>query len=229
MSANLPVDPVLAEYDQINENIRFLADVRFKLLALVPAVGGAAVFILSNIGLRQGAVPDAPPVILPIILLLSVLGSAATLGVTLYDQRNSELYNALIHRAKYLEAQFGARGTPAALKRVSEGGQFAERPPKSRRFIITAGHDIALALIYGPLLGAWLFPIVYALNRLLRGDTHASIIAASCAAFFIAVAATARLIALDTLDKKLYDQSAQLKENAKPGQGSAGPADQPAA
>jgi len=48
------------EYEQINENIRFLADVRFKLLALVPALGGVAVFILARrVGLQSGEVTSS--------------------------------------------------------------------------------------------------------------------------------------------------------------------------
>ena len=42
------------EYEQINANFRMLADVRFKLLALLPVLGGAAVFVLSQIGLQAG-------------------------------------------------------------------------------------------------------------------------------------------------------------------------------
>jgi hypothetical protein len=41
------------EYGEINNNIRFLAEVRFKLLGLIPALGGAAVFVLSRIGLSS--------------------------------------------------------------------------------------------------------------------------------------------------------------------------------
>jgi hypothetical protein len=40
-----------------------------------------------------------------VVVLVSVFGFLATLGITLYDQRNSELYNALIHRAKYVEKE----------------------------------------------------------------------------------------------------------------------------
>ena len=48
------------EYEQINENIRFLAEVRFKLLALVPALGGVAVFILARrVGLQAGELSSA--------------------------------------------------------------------------------------------------------------------------------------------------------------------------
>ena len=36
------------EYEQINANFRMLADVRFKLLALILVLGGAAVFVLSQ-------------------------------------------------------------------------------------------------------------------------------------------------------------------------------------
>jgi hypothetical protein len=35
---------------------------------------------------------------------------------------------ALIHRAKHLEAQFGAPAAPGGLKQVTSGGKFSERP-----------------------------------------------------------------------------------------------------
>lgn len=99
------------EYAQINENFRFFADVRFKLLAFLPTLGGIAVFVLSGVGLQAGeSSTPATPERLVVVLLISLL------GVKLYDQRNSELYNALIHRAKYLETLFGVPGAPGGLK-----------------------------------------------------------------------------------------------------------------
>ena len=136
---------------------RFLADIRFKLLALVPALGGAAVFILAHSGLEAGKnlSPATIPTELIVVLVVSLLGLSATLGITLYDQRNSKFHNALMHRAKFLEMQFGFARTPGALKFLKfDGGQFNERPTKARRLIFKAGHDLGLSLIYGPLLGA---------------------------------------------------------------------------
>ena len=139
-----------------------MADVRFKLLAFLPTLGGIAVFVLSGVGLQAGESPiPATPERLVVVLLVSLLGFLATLGITLYDQRNSELYNALIHRAKYLETQFGVPGAPGGLKPVTSGGQFNERPQKSRSDL-PGGPRSRPALIYGPLLGAWFFPMLYA-------------------------------------------------------------------
>ena len=84
-----------AEYQQVNENFRMLADIRFKLLALIPVLGGVAIFLLS--GLQQ--VEEESQLGYGLLLLISGLGFLATLGVTFYDQRNSELYNALIRLA----------------------------------------------------------------------------------------------------------------------------------
>lgn len=190
------------EYVQINENIRFLADVRFKLLTIVATVGGAAVFVLSRI--------DAAPTAMAadLVLLVAVFGFLATLGITLYDQRNSQLYNALIHRAKHLERKLGVAGTPGALMQLAAGGQFRERPKQRRRFLFPAGHDLALALVYGPLLGAWLFPIVYAAAQLARAPREFAAIAATVAAVAGGVAFTARLIALDRAEIAEYKAAA---------------------
>jgi len=155
------------EYEQVNDNFRMLADIRFKLLALVPPLGGVAVYVLSKIAGPQpaasGAAPQQPtPLDYSMAFLFGVMGFLVTLGITIYDQRNSELYNALIERAKYLETRLGL---PAIKNPEHEfRGQFKERPG-SRRYLfgfILMWHDRGLALIYGTVLGAWFFPMVYA-------------------------------------------------------------------
>lgn len=176
------------EYSQINNNFRFLAEVRFKLLALVPILGGAAVFVLAHSGLEAGkALEPASPELL-LVMLVSLFGFLATLGITLYDQRNSELYNALVDRAKWLEGQLGLLKMSRAPKPAS-GGQFNERPVGNRRLIFPARHGLALALIYGPLLGGWLFPILYSASRQLTGIGNESAQLTSAI-----VAATAALV-----------------------------------
>jgi hypothetical protein len=197
------------EYEQINENFRFLADVRFKLLALVPTFGGAAVFVLTRAGLQAGGGPSSSTSELLTVVVVGLFGFLATLGVTLYDQRNSELYNALIHRAKHLEEEFGIPSTPGGLTKLELGGQFRERPEKQRRFFFKAGHDLGLALIYGPLLGAWLFPLVYAATRFM-GKAHESALAwAAVVAPVGSVVFVRWLVALDRHDRDLYNAAAQ--------------------
>lgn len=197
------------EYAQINDNFRFLADVRFKLLAFLPTLGGIAVFVLSGVGLQAGeSSTPATPERLVVVLLISLLGFLATLGVTLYDQRNSELYNALIHRAKHLERQFGVPGAPGGLKQVSSGGQFNERPKRARHLVFPAGHDLALALIYGPLLGAWFFPMLYAALLLVGTITERAVLAAAGVAVIAAIGFTLRLIVLDRQELQRYELAA---------------------
>jgi hypothetical protein len=129
------------EYTQVNNNIRFLAEVRFKLLALLPTLGGAAVFALAHLGLKADTAAALPSTDLPIVFVVSLFGFFATLGITLYDQRNSELYNALMHRAKFLEKQFDVRCSPGGLKQPLSSGQFNERPRKGRRFFSRLAMD----------------------------------------------------------------------------------------
>lgn len=209
------------EYEQINENFRFLADVRFKLLALIPPLGGVGIFILSNLGLNAGSSEGATPTLL-LVSLASIFGLLVTLGITLYDQRNSELYNALIHRAKYLEKAFQVPSAPAGLKEDRWGGQFRERPDKSRRIAgITAAHDVGLALIYGPVMGAWLFPVSYSVSRLLSIAPSTAAIIGVSSAVLGSVLFAGNLVYLDGRDRDQYHKAAErdgLVEEAK-GQG----------
>ena len=197
------------EYVQINENFRFLADVRFKLLALVPTLGGAAVFVLTGAGLQAGGGQRSSTSELLTVVVVGLFGFLATLGMTLYDQRNSELYNALIHRAKHLEEEFGVPSTPGGLKKTQLGGQFRERPDKQRRFVFKAGHDLGLALIYGPLLGAWLFPLAYAATRIMSVAHGSALAGAAVLAAVGAALFTGWLVVLDRHDRDLYNAAAR--------------------
>jgi hypothetical protein len=203
------------EYGELNNNIRWLADVRFKLLALVPVLGGVAVFVLTNVGLS--AASDGGTRSLLLALLGSVLGFLASLGIVLYDQRNSELYNALIHRAKYLERRCKLPSSPGGLRVpapreedgwAKAGGQYSERPRRHRRLLlIAASHDLALALIYGPLLGAWFFPAIYSSLRLVNCPEPIAKLAAAIAAITAISWAIWRLIRLDAEDRTAYHEA----------------------
>jgi len=157
------------EYEQVNENFRALADIRFKLVALVPPLGGVAAYTLARLTERQA--DNA------LVLAISIFGFLATLGITFYDQRNSHLYNALADRAKAIEQALGIIDA-----------QFTGRPKRTRRLLfLRVGHDPGLALIYAPVLGAWFFPAVVS-GRSLYG---ASMDQARSAGFVAAAVATA--------------------------------------
>jgi hypothetical protein len=178
------IEKLLHEYEQVNENFRMLADIRFKLLALVPALGGAAAFVLSGFALSTEA--TAPPHSL--VFLIAALGFLATLGITIYDQRNSELYNALGGRAKDLEILLDLPGE----------GQFRQRPDRDRYFfgLFPMGHDIGLSVIYGPVLGAWAFPIVYVLHDHFHWYGNSRYVAVAIASLMVIVF-TMELLRLD--------------------------------
>jgi hypothetical protein len=139
---------LIAEYAEVNQNFRMLADIRFRLLALIPTLGGVAIFLLSRLEHQAEPKPDYG-----LLLLISGLGLLATVGVTYYDQRNNELYGDLEARAKELECKLGLLG-----------GQFLLRPPRGRHLfgVFKLGHDPGLALIYGAVLGAWFYPLTTA-------------------------------------------------------------------
>src|SRR5688572_16163035 len=75
--ANREREDLRLDYEQTNELHRWLADIRFKLLALVPVISGTAVAFLA----------EAQQKISPVTgFALGILGFVITLGIVLYDQ-----------------------------------------------------------------------------------------------------------------------------------------------
>jgi hypothetical protein len=169
----VPFEVVQLDYTQTGEQIKMLTDIRFKLLAFVPPIVGAGVTLLSS-----KAASTAGDHIL--IGSIGVLGFLLTLGIVLYDFRNSQLYNAQIHRAKVLERVLGCikSGNEKLWPVPSIGGGKAYGTPGSHGLTATGGvhnqraialgsilgqriaHGPALSLVYAVALGAWVFPIV---------------------------------------------------------------------
>lgn len=86
------------DYEKTTDYIKLLTDIRFKLLAFTPVASGvslAAITIFSN-GQTEG-----------FRLPVGILGLMATLGIVIYDLRNTELYDAAIMRAGHIEEDLG--------------------------------------------------------------------------------------------------------------------------
>jgi hypothetical protein len=133
------------DYEQTIESIRALTEIRFKLLAFVPTISGAGVALLTREGVSDSAKAG-----------VGILGFLVSLGISFYDARNSELYNALVRRAKALEQDLKLRHVD---DRITTGGQFTERPAETLFFfrLIPIRHGEALALIYSAVLAGWGF------------------------------------------------------------------------
>jgi hypothetical protein len=152
------------EYEEVSQNFRLLAEIRFKLLAFIPPLGGVAIYLLSHLAERSESGVQL------LLALISGAGFLVTLGLTSYDQRNSELYDGLLARAKFLEGELKLKANPSARVDIANAnsnarGQFRERPPREKKLfgLIRLGHDNGLALIYGSVLGAWFFPLIVTL------------------------------------------------------------------
>jgi hypothetical protein len=130
------------DYGQTTELVRTLMDVRFKLLALVPTSAGAAVGLLGS---PQSAAE---------LLGIGLLGLLATFGILLYELRNTQVFEAMLHHAQALERQLGFYAGPEA---GGPDGLLSLRTARHVRFlgVVTAGHDRALGLVYGAALGGW--------------------------------------------------------------------------
>ena len=141
------------DYDETTDLLRTLTDVRFKLLAFVPTISGAAIGLLG----RGRSTAE--------LLAIGAVGLLATLGIVVYELRNTQIYDYAVHRAKELEARLGLMsvfGTGAT------GGFFSERPGRDVRiFGLPVGHDRGLALVYGAAIGGWCYLLGWGVLRAL--------------------------------------------------------------
>ena len=118
------------DYERTTRLLRSLTDIRFRLLAFVPTFAGASV------GFFGRTRPAGE------LLAVGVLGLVATLGVYLYELRNSELYVAAATRAREIERQLHI---PDGLAVEHESG--------------------LLALVYGAALAGWSYLVSWGLLR----------------------------------------------------------------
>jgi hypothetical protein len=86
-------------YEQTCTTWRALVDVRFKLFAIVPTV---SLLLLANIFGASGK--DLSP---RMKLFLSLLGLIVTIGLLVYELRNSQLHDDLISRGRKIEEELG--------------------------------------------------------------------------------------------------------------------------
>ncbi|MGB7838978.1 MAG: hypothetical protein WBL40_12795 [Terrimicrobiaceae bacterium] len=129
---------LLKLYEQTCTTWRMLVDVRFKLVALVPTLS-----LISLATVFGGG--DATKYFSPKLrLLFACLGLVVTLGLLIYELRNSQLHDDLISRGRKIEDELGV-----------DTGVFRGR--KVAKGIIK--HDHAIFLIYGAALVAWLAAI----------------------------------------------------------------------
>jgi hypothetical protein len=129
------------DYEKTVMAIQTLTDIRFKLLALLPLATG---------GTLAWSEPTKEPAT---GVALGALGFLATLGILVYDQRNTELYEKHVRRAKLLELRLRV---PPSSESEGSGGPFMNRAGRGRRFLgVTMWHDRGLSLVYATVLGAW--------------------------------------------------------------------------
>jgi hypothetical protein len=145
-------DLLRLDYEQTTELVRALTDVRFKLLAFVPTIAGATVGLLSNTASAAQ------------LLGVGLLGFTATAGVLMYELRNSQLYDAAVHRAKVLEERLQLASVRSE---EGTGGAFTERPARTVRLLdfVTVWHDRGLALVYAAALAGWAYLVGWGFLR----------------------------------------------------------------
>ena len=133
-------DRILTQlYSEVNSNYRHLADIRFKLLGIVPAV---SIIIWVEI---FGKIPADSLQNLLTGLVISLLGLRITYGIRIYDMRNDGLYNDLISRGRKIEEDLG----------VETGIFLGRKKSQNERVYGAVNHGRGLYLIYSSVFLGW--------------------------------------------------------------------------
>jgi hypothetical protein len=135
-------DRLRLDYDQTTQLLRMLTDIRFKLIAFVPTIAAASV---GFFGKPRPAVE---------LLAIGLLGLTATVGILVYELRNSQIYAAAAKHAAMLEGKLGL-----------EGGLYSDHPPVSMRLfgLFPASRLAGLGLVYGAALAGWTYIVAWGL------------------------------------------------------------------
>jgi hypothetical protein len=179
------------DYEQTSELVRTLMDVRFKLLAFVPTIAGAAVALVGA-GRPSGAQ----------LLGVGILGLLATAGVLVYELRNTQVYNATLSHARALERMLGLS---AEGKDTGPAGLLGQAPAgHARAFgIARLGQERAVAIVYGATLAGWSYLVAWGALRAAGAGSARSI-----GGVIGAVAGLLVLVEVDRLGRALDVQPA---------------------
>jgi hypothetical protein len=141
-------DRVRLDYEQTTQYLRTLIDVRFRLLAFVPTVTGVAVAVIGR------PRPAAE------LLGVGILGLLATLGIFVYELRNTQISGTLIRRAAELERQLQL---PSSLGTQHYGGLYTERPGVNVQLLgfLPVSHGLGLALVYSAAIAGWSYLVAW--------------------------------------------------------------------
>jgi hypothetical protein len=130
-------DVLLSLYGEICNSWRMLTDVRFKLLGLVPTVSAVVLIsLLSHSKENEGLSP-------PSRIAISIFGFLITIGICIYDRRNTKLYDDSIARGKRIEIELG-----------TDMGQFFDSIKPTPNW---ENHRNAINLIYIVAACGWVF------------------------------------------------------------------------
>jgi hypothetical protein len=134
-------DRLRLDYDQTQQLLRTLTDIRFKLLAFVPTIAGASV------GFFGRARPASE------LMAIGLVGLVATLGILVYELRNSQTYATAVDRAKMLEQRL----------ELGSGGLLSEPPAGTGRLFgfLPIGRELGLALVYGAAFAGWTYLVAW--------------------------------------------------------------------
>lgn len=93
-----------------------------------------------------------------------------TIGIFFYDIRDTQFYDAAVHRAKWLEAMLDLH---ICTQDKPVGGLFNERPREKLKFFgqIEIWHDRELSLAYGAALGGWSYIIANSSSKKFNFET----------------------------------------------------------
>ncbi|MFL6235841.1 MAG: hypothetical protein ACJ76N_22110 [Thermoanaerobaculia bacterium] len=193
-------DRLARDYQEAASYFRVLADARLKLLALVPLLAGAAISLLPKMASWS------------VVLPLSILGFFVTLGILIYDLRNTQIYDNLLRRLKALEAAMGFPAFTSSQHRF--GGAFLDRPPRKWRLCgLLIWHDIGLVIIYSAALGAWSYLFFYTILSTILIDSAAllaSVGLGTCVAAALIVVLKGFGLPIDAENDAIIDQAREI-------------------